>query len=54
MSDRRDYMREYKRQQREEARKKGLCIICCAIKPRKGNVTCDECQQRNNEYKKHD
>lgn len=51
MSDRTEYFREYKRKQRQEARKKGLCVICCANKPRKGNVTCDPCQDRNNSYK---
>jgi hypothetical protein len=45
-------MRKYKRKQREEARKAGLCIICCASKPRKGNVTCDDCQQLANDAKR--
>lgn len=50
--NRTEYMREYKRQQRAEARKAGSCIVCIAGKPRKGNATCDECQQRANDAKR--
>lgn len=49
MSDRTEYMREYKRQQREKARKAGLCGICCKNKPRKGLATCDACISSVNE-----
>lgn|GEM_PF-2896219 len=52
MGDRTDYFRQYKRDQRKEARKAGLCIICCTQQPRKGNVTCDPCQKRANEAKR--
>jgi hypothetical protein len=36
---------ERKRAQRERARKKGLCIVCCVSKARPGLTTCASCSE---------
>jgi hypothetical protein len=45
MSDRAEYMREYKAQQRAEARASGLCGTCAKRKPKAGKANCEKCLQ---------
>lgn len=43
---RRGVMRNCQRRRREQAREKGLCIICCKRETRAGMVTCGFCNDR--------
>ena len=43
---RRAVVRESQRRRRLEAKKKGLCCICCLNVPEKGHVTCRACINR--------
>jgi len=46
MTDRRAYLTAKKREQRENARAAGLCIICAKSPAPKPLVTCDPCRQK--------
>jgi len=48
---RREYMREYKRKQRAEARAKHLCIVCVKNSVDQ-NAVCDECIGRSIEWER--
>ena len=48
---RREYMREYKRKQRAEARKLNLCLVCVKNSVQ-GKIVCDECIARSVEWER--
>jgi hypothetical protein len=50
--ERRAYLREHKRKQRQKARERGDCIVCTNGKPAAGNVVCDECVNRSVEWER--
>jgi hypothetical protein len=43
---RRTLSRNSQKKRREEAKKKGMCSICCRNKARKDKLTCAECSER--------
>ncbi len=49
---RREYLRNYKRAQREDARLNAMCIICITRPAKPGTVTCVECVTRGVEYER--
>ena len=49
---RRDIVNKSQRKRRENARKNGLCCICCVREPRVGFKTCEECSARARAYNK--
>lgn len=50
--DNKAYMLEYSREDRDAARKAGLCIVCRREKAREGRTTCEHCAERAKEYRK--
>ena len=47
---RREIVNKSQRKRRENARKNGLCCICCLHPARVGKKTCGECSARANAY----
>lgn len=45
MFDKKTYMHEYSRQEREYAREHGLCIVCRRRKARPNRATCEHCAE---------
>lgn len=48
--DKKAYMLEYTRHDRECARKAGYCIVCRKRKAIKGESQCKECKERKRKY----